>query len=226
MDPHFRVEAIRKWYPKKIISENGPPFPGGGHPKMISEKIGPKMTICGPIKVDWVCPPKTFVFSFQKPSVRNGLSPQTFIKPQFVSGSFLIFPYRISLSSQGHLWYSFISLIYHSMYHFLSCLVAHPHLLGIFQSHLAQSGSFLQMYLLSHPALDQALNSFMHISCIGRIYQIVSDSKFSPYSPVPFSPISDHVWSFSFVSFWCSFLGLVFLVSSQTLARMIHLLGW
>ena len=52
MGPHSRVEAV---------------------PKMISEKIGPKITIFGPIKVDCFCDPKTFVFSFQRPSVKDGL---------------------------------------------------------------------------------------------------------------------------------------------------------
>ena len=53
MGPHFRVETV-----SKELSEN---------------KWPEKITLFGPIKVDWFFGQKTFVFSFQKPPVRDGL---------------------------------------------------------------------------------------------------------------------------------------------------------
>ena len=44
-------------------------------PKTIPTTFDPKNTIFRPIKVDWFCGPKTFIFNFQKPSVRGGLRP-------------------------------------------------------------------------------------------------------------------------------------------------------
>ena len=56
------------------ISENGPPFPGRNRlERAIRKQMARKITLFGPIKVDWFFGQKTFVFSFQKPPVRDGL---------------------------------------------------------------------------------------------------------------------------------------------------------
>ena len=67
LDNIFEHKYIRKWAP----------FPVGGRPEndRVSEENGTKKYNFRALKVDdWFCGPKTFVFSFQKPSVRYGLN--------------------------------------------------------------------------------------------------------------------------------------------------------
>ena len=77
---HTLIASHDLWKPATIqiqtpfsdtsVSQNGPPFPGGGR---TGNDIR-KNAIFGPIKVDdWFCGPKTFVFSFRKPCVRDAL---------------------------------------------------------------------------------------------------------------------------------------------------------
>ena len=147
------------------------------------------------------------------------LSPWTFISRIFISGLFLICPCRISLSSQGLRWDSFISLICHSMYHFLSSLYAHPHFLGIVSpsnsNYLSQARFWDLGITSSHAVLNQAhVLHVLHVSvAFIRSYMTLSSQ---PNFPVPFSLVSGNRCFVCQTHFDIHF-SVVFPVSSQTL---------